>query len=249
MPCIAGEGMPGSPKRFEAHIFKTAKGESLPYRLLKPPDYDSSKRYPLVLFLHGLGESGSDNKQQLRHSVGAFEAAQAEHPCFVLVPQCPKKGPMERWGWAGMHPRDLMMGKHPPRKVGKTLAVTLSLLKSIMREYPIDPKRLYAIGISMGGFGTWDLIARKPTLFAAAVPICGGGDPRAAKALVQTPVWAFHGADDTVVVPQFSRRTIEAMREAGGEPRYTEFPAVGHNAWDPALAMPELIPWMFRQTR
>lgn len=246
---VANAGMPDSAKRFEAHVFETASGESIPYRLLKPQDYDSDRLYPLVLFFHGYGESGSDNKQQLRHSVGVFGAAQKVHPCFVVVPQCPKKGPAERWGWADMHPRDLLMGKRPPKEMGKALSQTLELLRSLQREYPVDPNRLYVTGISMGGFGTWDLIARKPTMFAAAVPVCGGGDPRAAKELIRTPVWAFHGAEDRVVIPDFSRRTIEAMRKAGGSPKYTEFPGVGHNAWDPAFATPELLPWIFSQAR
>jgi predicted peptidase len=106
---------------------------------------------------------------------------------------------------------------------------------------------VYVMGLSMGGFGTWDLVTRYPKRFAAAVPICGGGDPGRVESLGDLPLWVFHGADDEVVAPIYSRRMVEAIRAAGGDPRYTEYPGVGHNSWDPAFAEPELFPWLFAQ--
>ena len=229
---------------FSAEIFKNSSGESLPYRLLLPK-YDDNTRLPLVLFLHGLAESGTDNRKQLEVCVGAFVRAQSEFPSFVLVPQCPIKEKGEPWGWTDVHPRELLENRRPTMKIGKHLRLTLELVTLLQKQFPIDRTRLYALGISMGGFGTWELIGQRPGLFAAAVPICGGGDPGFAKSLAKTPVWAFHGGNDEIVPPEFSRRTVNAIRKQGGIPRYTEFPTIGHNCWDAAFATSEVIPWMF----
>ncbi len=236
-------------ERFSAEVFENASGDSLPYRLLLPKYLENSSRFPLVLFLHGLGESGTDNRKQLEVCVGAFERAQSEFPSFVLAPQCPIKKQGEPWGWTDVHPRDIMMKKQRSMEIGKHLRLTLELVASLENQFPIDKNRLYAAGISMGGFGTWELIGQRPGLFAAAVPICGGGDLCFAKSFAETPVWAFHGRHDEIVNPEFSRRTVNAILEQGGKPRYTEFPEIGHNCWDEAFAIPELIAWMFSQKR
>ena len=233
-------------ERFSAEVFEDASGESLPYRLLLP-EYVGSTRLPLVLFLHGLAESGTDNRKQLEVCVGSFVRAQSEYPSFVLAPQCPIKEKGEPWGWTDVRPRELLENRRPTMEIGKHLRLTLELVTLLEKQFPIDKSRLYALGISMGGFGTWELIGQRPGLFAAAVPICGGGDPGFAKSLAKTPVWAFHGGKDEIVLPEFSRRTVNAIRKQGGKPRYTEFPTIGHNCWDEAFATPEVITWMFSQ--
>lgn len=117
-------------------------------------------------------------------------------------------------------------------------------------EFPqIDPDRLYITGLSMGGFGTWDAIQRKPDLFAAAVPICGGGDVSKASHITKIPIWVFHGAEDNLVNPKWSRDMVEAIKRAGGNPKYTEYPGVGHHSWVPAYSDPELFEWLFSQKK
>ncbi len=127
------------------------------------------------------------------------------------------------------------------------MTLTLQLVQSLRQESPIDGRRLYVMGLSMGGFGTWDVIARYPQMFAAAVPICGGGDPETAPRIAAVPIWAFHGTKDHTVPVKSTRIMIEALRQARGQPRYTEYPNCDHNSWDSAVAEPELLPWLFSQ--
>jgi len=219
-------------KTLEARTFK--KGEaSLNYRLLRPASLAEGKTYPLVIFLHGAGERGDDNKAQLRHGVRNFASKdfQAKHPCFLIAPQCPRN---QFWGF---------------RKGGDPSELVLSLIEELCRELPIDRSRIYLTGLSMGGFGTWDLLTRKPELFAAGLPICGGGDPKKADRLANVPIWAFHGADDKVVPPARSREMIEAIKKAGGKPRYEEYKGVGHDSWTQTYANPAVLDWLFAQKR
>jgi predicted peptidase len=134
-----------------------------------------------------------------------------------------------------------------PENISDPLRLTMALVASLETEYPVDTNRLYVTGLSMGGYGTWDAIQRFPAKFAAAVPVCGGGDATAAKAIAKVPVWAFHGAKDTAVKPERSRDMIAALKAAGGAPKYTEYPDVGHNSWVNAYNTPELYEWMFAQ--
>ena len=129
------------------------------------------------------------------------------------------------------------------------MALLIELLAEAERMFPIDPDRIYVTGLSMGGFGTWDLIARFPDRFAAAVPVCGGGDPGTAPLIRDLPVWAFHGALDRVVPPSNSRVMVRALQEAGARPGYSEYPDVGHNSWTKAYEDPYLLPWLFEQHR
>jgi predicted peptidase len=129
------------------------------------------------------------------------------------------------------------------------MRLLLELIPALRKEYGIDPKRIYVTGLSMGGFGTWDLIARKPDWFAAAAPVCGGADEATAATISKIPVWAFHGDQDGAVKPSRSRNMVEALKKAGGEPKYTEYKGVGHDSWNPAYKDPELMKWLFRQKR
>ena len=226
---------------FDKLLYASEKG-TLPYRFLKPEDPLEKTAFPLVIFLHGAGERGIDNAVQIKHIARLFLDAEnrRQYPCFVLAPQCPE-GIM----WAA-HDKDgsrLVMRKNPT----PPMAMLIELIRKVEKEFPIDPTRIYVTGLSMGGYGAWDLLARFPNKFAAAVPICGGGDPQTAAAISHIPIWAFHGALDEVVVPRHSRVMIKALQDAGGEPGYTEYPGVAHNSWENAYGDPHLLPWMFAQ--
>ncbi len=230
-------------ERFETRVFKTADG-SLPYRLLRPKNYDANQRYPLVMFYHGAGERGDDNVKQLVHGMSDFASddVMAKYPCFVVAPQSPNGDQWVDTPWsADAHSM--------PEKPTEPLRLSLELIKSLQSEFSIDANRLYVTGLSMGGFGVWDAIQRHPNRFAAAVPICGGGDVAFAKQLANVPVWAFHGDADTAVKPKRSRDMIAALKAAGGSPKYTEYPGVGHNSWAATYANRETYAWLFAQKR
>ena len=184
-------------ERFEKRVFVAADGGRLPYRLLRPLDYRPAQKYPLVLFLHGAGERGNDNAAQLVHGMNEFagDRIREQYPAFVVAPQCPADGQWVNVPWsADTH----TLTKDP----AAPLRHSLELLAALEKEFSIDARRVYVTGLSMGGFGTWDAVQRYPERFAAAVPVCGGGDATRAKPIVNVPVWAFHGADDGVVKPR-----------------------------------------------
>jgi predicted peptidase len=217
-----------------AALFTEGKFGSMPYVFFVPAQYDGKRALPLILWLHGAGARGEDPKDILAYGdqdgplFFARDDNQQQHPAFVLAPQCPR----DRFWSDAEETRELM--------------TVLLLLRDVQRRYRIDARRIYVAGISMGGYGTWDLIARHPDLFAAALPMCGGGVPRYA-ARITTPVWAFHGADDKVVSPQESRDMVEAMRQAGRHPRYSEYPGVGHDVWKRAFQERDLLKWLLAQ--
>lgn len=229
---------------FEARTFKGDGDQVLPYRLLKPQNYDATKKYPLVVFLHGAGERGNDNKGQLKHVVHIFTTAEnrQKYPCFVLVPQCPTESKWSEVNWGAR-------SSEQPEKPSGPLAMTLQVVDQLKKEFSIDPDRLYVGGLSMGGYGTWDVIARRPDMFAAAVPMCGGGDENTAPKIAKLPIWAFHGAKDPAVRVDRSRNMVAALKKTGGSPKYTEYPEVGHDCWVNASKDPELLPWLFAQKR
>ena len=237
--------------RFEARTLasKTVAGGTLAYRLLTPDGYDAKAdaKYPLVLFLHGAGERGTDNAAQLKW--GGKQLAtdlQSAGKCFVVAPQCP---PGKQWVNAPWAKGSYSTAAVP---VGDELTMALEAVESAAAEFKVDSDRVYVMGLSMGGFGTWDAIARHPEQFAAAVPICGSGDPSAAGRIKPVAVWAFHGGADTTVPTQGTRDMAEALKKAGATDatfRYTEFPKVGHNAWSPAWETPGLWDWLLAQRR
>lgn len=211
---------------------------TLPYRLLKPASEEADS-YPLVIFLHGAGERGSDNEAQLTHIADLFTDVdnRSAFPCYVLAPQCPAKS------WWAAHNSDGSMKAEPT----PPMKLVIELIDKIVKEYKIDQSRIYITGVSMGGFGVWDLLSRFPEKFAAAVPICGGADPMAATRIKHIPQWIFHGARDKVVHPNHSRRMVKALQQAGANPTYTEYPDVAHDSWVKAYLEPHLLPWLFRQ--
>jgi lysophospholipase L1-like esterase/poly(3-hydroxybutyrate) depolymerase len=230
---------------FVARVYTNALGRTLLYRLLTPKDYDPAQKYPLVFFLHGAGERGADNVAQLKHGASLFLKPEMrdQFPCFVFAPQCP---PNQRWvdmRWEGNSGTQ-------PKETSTPMQLSLDVIDTLPAEFSIDPQRLYVTGLSMGGYGTWDCITRFPGRFAAAVPICGGGDERSVTAdVAKTPVWAFHSSDDPTVNVVRTRHMIGALLAAGGHPHYFEYWGLGHDSWDRAYAEPELLPWMFAQRR
>jgi predicted peptidase len=228
---------------FETREFKIAD-VILRYRLMKPLNVERGKRYPLVLFFHGAGERGDDNTKQLIHGMADFAkpAIRRQYPCFVVAPQCPEDQQWVDTPWT-------LDAHSMPEEPAPALQMSLDLIESLQKEFPVEPARIYVTGLSMGGFGVWDAIQRKPNMFAAAAPICGGGDQMIAKSIAAIPIWAFHGDKDTVVKPRRSRDMIAALKAAGGTPRYTEYPGVGHNSWVATYRDAQLYAWMFKQKR
>ncbi|MFO1062377.1 MAG: prolyl oligopeptidase family serine peptidase [Pirellulales bacterium] len=227
---------------FEPREFNGAKGGTLKYRLLKPKGYNPERKYPVVIFLHGAGERGADNKAQLKHGMAEFCKTEwrDRYPCYVIAPQCPEGRKWSEVDWSA--PSSTL-----PEKISEPLGLTLELVDAMIADAAVNPNRIYLTGLSMGGYGTWDALARRPEFFAAAIPICGGGDPKTAAKFAKVPLWCFHGDDDKAVAVNRSREMIEALKTAGGEPKYTEYPGVGHDSWTRTYANPEVIDWMFRQ--
>ena len=239
---------PAALAAFEAHTFTDEQsGHLLPYRVLWPQGYDQDKKekYPLILFLHGAGERGVDNQLQLTHGTPLLMDNQEHFPAVVLMPQCATND-----YWAQMvkdeDQRRYNFNEYP----NPSLAAVQKLLHTYIANENVDPDRIYLIGLSMGGMGTFELLAREPQTFAAAIPICGGTNP-ALLALYaqQVPLWIFHGEEDPVVRVENSRRVVQRLAALGVVPRYTEYPAVNHNSWDNAFAEPGLLEWLFGQKR
>ena len=216
--------------------YDDGSGNTLLYRLFFPPEYDTpGASFPLVTFLHGSGEIGSDNISQLTtpHIEGLIEATRtAEHAAFLLVPQVqPGQG-----SWSA---------QWSPTALATATELTLEVIDQLEQQYQIDPTRRSITGFSMGGFGTWDVIAKRPDLFAAAAPVAGGGDTAQAANLVDVPIWNFHGRSDGTVSVDLSRNMIAAIEDAGGNPIYLE-PQATHGVADEVYDDPngELYDWL-----
>jgi len=194
------------------------------YHLYLPPQYDGQDRWPLLLFLHGSGERGNDLELVKVHGPPKLIAAGKEFPFIVVSPQCPR---FQRWETAQL----------------------AALLDQVERTCKVDPDRVYVTGLSLGGFGTWQLAANYPDRFAAIAPICGGGEKEAAAVISQVPVWAFHGAQDKAVPLKASEEMIAALRQAGAEPKLTVYPDAGHDSWTATYDNPELYDWLLSHRR
>ena len=222
------------------------KDEEFHYRVLRPAKIEEGKKYPLVVFLHGAGERGDDNQAQLKYfpEMMAQPEYREKYPCFVIAPQC-----REGKSWSGFgrrRNREASDANEPSDQ----LKVVMQILETHIKNEPIDTKRIYLTGLSMGGYGSWDWATRAPDRFAAVVPICGGGDESKADRLVNLPIWAFHGDEDEAVPVERTREMIAAIKKAGGNPKYTELKGVGHNSWTPAYTDPDgVVKWMFEQKK
>jgi predicted peptidase len=230
------------PSLFSYEKFINEKGDTLKYRQLFP-DADTIRKFPLVIFLHGSGERGSDNEAQLKWGVTNFASDENMklHPCFVIAPQCPANS-----GWSNFSTNKNSLNSLQ-KSPSKPMELLMALIHDFVKKFRVDTNRIYITGLSMGGFGTFDAIERYPDLFAAAVPVCGGGDVSLAASIKHIPIWIFHGAEDPAVDPAFSLNMIEALTKAGAHPGYTQYPEVGHFSWIAAYSDPMMIEWLFRQ--
>ncbi len=203
-----------------------AKKVEMRYLLFVPKDYDKDGRaVPLMLFLHGAGERGEDLQLVAKHGPPKIVKTKKDFPFIVVSPQCPRG---RFWRKSNL----------------------LGLIDHIVATYNVDASRVYVTGLSMGGFGTWVLTADQPQRFAAAVPICGGGDPDNAKQLVDVPIWAFHGGKDQVVQLARSEAMVDAIREAGGaKVKLTVYPEAGHDSWTATYDNPEVYKWLLSHKR
>ena len=208
---------------------RSQDGPTLNYRIHKPDKMAAKEKCPLVLVLHGRGTCGNDNVKQILNPPGPSEIlayAQTNNiNAIIIAPQTPK-------GWGG-----------------STMQMMIDLVKKTIATLPVDTNRIYITGLSLGGYGTWNMISSYPDLFAAAIPICGGGNTKVASRLKHIPIWAFHGDKDNVVPPDRSRSMIAAIKKAGGRPLYTEYKGVGHHCWAQTYANPEVLKWFFDQRK
>lgn len=214
-----------SSKSFEGQVTLAVKYD---YLLSLPQGYeaDTTKRWPLVVFLHGSGERGSQVEQVMRHGPPKLIASGKAIPAIVISPQCQ---PGQIWNPHGVH----------------------ALTQHLMQTHRVDADRVYLTGLSMGGFGTWETAMEYPQTYAALVPICGGAGVRfvMAEKIKHIPVWIFHGEKDTVVEPAFSKRMNEVLIKLGAQPKLTLYPQAGHDAWTATYDNQEMWDWLFQQKR
>lgn len=225
---------------FAAHSIEV-DGQVYPYRLLEPPVPLRDIARPLVVFLHGAGERGQDNVRQLEYLPQKLAADIARHPCYVLAVQCPDG---ERWvdtDWRSAKP--MVAATEPTRAMRAVLRLVADL-----RERPgVDPARVYVTGLSMGGFGAWDLALRRPEWVAALLPLCGGADPHLAHRLLGMPIQVWHGGADPLVPVANSRAMVDALRQLGCAVDYREPADIGHAVWVQAYGDARTIDWLFAQ--
>lgn len=224
-------------------------GFSMSYRLYIPTDYDAGKSYPIVLFLHGYGEIGSDNSSQILASQGAAIWAspqeQQDHPCFVLAPQSTMTG------WTSI----ASYGLDDPYEPQADLELAYKMLQSVISEYSIDTNRVYGTGSSMGGYGIWAMAIEHPDLFAAIVPVCGDADQSAVSVLKDLPVWIFQADSDPTIPSSHAKDLVPFLQNLGSSSRFTLYDAdtyfypSAHFSWVPAYADEDMRTWLFEQSR
>ena len=235
---------------YDKGVIDLEDGSKLPYRIHRPKTVEGSDPIPLVVFLHGAGERGDDNRRQLRHFPDRWvrEAHLGKrHPAVVLAFQCPE----ERWWSAVRKNQQDEWVSDPDGILTPQLHAVMAKVGELAGEPGIDDRRIYLTGLSMGGFGSWDLLEHRPEVFAAAVPICGGGNTVAAEGIAagRTPIWNVHGDADKIILVERSREIVDAIRSAGGRIGHTELPGVGHNSWAWAYGPGGVVEWMFSQRR
>mgnify|MGYP002624374584 CR=1 FL=1 len=238
-----------APKReFAPKEFTASSGQVLPYRVIYPDNFDPLRQYPLLLFLHGAGERGSDNELQLVHGRDLFEGDPLLRDMIVVAPQCSEAGYWVRI----VRPvtPDEIAGRTFPYDAGISddLLAVKELLDCFIALGYVDTDAVYGTGLSMGGMGVLDLMLRYPDFFAAIQPICGAANAqRCAEYKGRTRVRFFQGLDDPVVAPHFSQEDCEALGQAGVPVEYVGYPGVQHNSWDNAFAEKDFISWFIAQ--
>lgn len=222
-----------------------AKGDTLKYRILYPKNFDAGKKYPVILFLHGRGESGSDNERQLDNGGKLFidENFRNNNEVITIFPQCAANS-----YWANVEIETVQNKRFftfvKGGKPTKSMNLVLLFISEFFKNTFVDPTRIYVGGLSMGGMGTFEILRRKPDTFAAAFAICGGDNVQNVKKYKHVPLWIFHGGLDDVVTPQFSYGVYRERKKLGNEAKFTLYLKANHNSWDSAFAEPELLPWL-----
>lgn len=230
--------------------YQLTQGEHiLPYRILLPKNFDANKEYPLVLFLHGRGESGNDNEKQLQNGAALFlkENVRNKYPAIIVFPQNPEES-----YWSNVQILTTPENKREfyftdGQKPSNSMEMLIQALDNLQRQYKIKQNQIYVMGLSMGGMGTFEIVNRMPNTFAASIAICGGANPITAPNLKNTKWWIFHGAKDDIVSPNFSEEMVKAMKMNKVDVKFTLYPNANHNSWDSALAEPYLLEWLFKQ--
>lgn len=235
--------------QFTQKSFVSNKGDTVLYQQLQPSTIDDNTKYPLVLFLHGAGERGNDNMSQLQHGANMFTnpVNLEKHPTFALFPQCPTNS-----FWAPINNNGIKDNNFFPYNPPMTpiLEDVKELLDTFIDNNPVDPNRIYIMGLSMGGMGTFDMVCNYPDLFAAAIPICGGVNTNRLKEMdTSTKFRIFHGDADAVVPVAFSRETYTTLKDKGVEVEYIEFPGINHDSWTSAFNRDDFMEWLFSQSK
>lgn len=226
-----------------AHTFTAMNGQVLPYRRWQA-EAPLGTRLPLVIFLHGSGGRGDDNRAQLRDGLPQLlEAVRERHPCILVAPQCPLDAK-----WTGIVWQQRPLAERTAEPTRPAVAV-LELIDSLAKNLPVDADRIMLTGVSMGGSGTWDLATRAPGRFAALMPVCGGCDARNAALYDPTPLWAFQGVRDEVVLPELPRAMIPALTARGLSPQYQEFSDAGHDIAKRVYSDRQVVEWLLTQSR
>lgn len=234
---------------FQKEIF-TKKGDTLPYRILLPKDFNPAKTYPFLLFLHGAGERGNDNEAQLTHGADLFLTAEnrEQFPAIIVFPQCAEDG---YWSSVDVQREEGNYTWTYPAKKQKNPSLDLveGLICELKKTYKIDKNRMYIAGLSMGGMGTFEMVWRNPKMFAAAMPICGGANPAIARKLTRPTWWIFHGEEDEVVPVYLSKEMHEALLDVGATTKLTLYAGVKHDSWTNAFGEEDFLSWLFSKRR
>ena len=226
-------------------VYTNAQGATIPYRFAAPKEIDLEKKYPLVILFHGAGERGTNNVAQLVHGATDILNYMREKKIegYFIAGQCPSGKQWVDTPWN-------QLSHTMPEKPSESMALMIELIEKTMKELPVDRDQVLVTGISMGGYGTWDIVQRHPDWFAAAMPCCGGGDAALAWKIREVPIWAFHGDQDTVVPFKRSRDMVVALWAVNGKIRYREYPGVGHGCWGPTYAdWNQVLAWFFAQRK
>ena len=229
-------------KLYEKESF-VYENDTLNYRILKPLNYNPNKQYPVHLFLHGSGERGNNNSSQLTHGGMLFlkKENREKYNSWVIFPQCSKN---DRWPSLSTDQWNKTIN-NKITKPNKSLGLVIKLMDEFIEKKQVDKQRIYVSGLSMGGMGTFEILFRRPNMFAAATPICGNGIPQLAKLYAdKVPLWIFHGSDDNVVSPKYSLAMAKAIIEAGGSPKMTLYENTGHGSWNNAFAEKNFFKWI-----